>query len=125
MGDDDSTSQLGSNLDPLDHDANGKKGGSKAGGNKKKSPEGMPERTWILVEENDDIPPTGLYVGHNGTGYLLRAGEPISVPSFLLDILDHAIMTAAVTDPTTRQVIGQRQRMRYPYRRVAAPDGQE
>lgn len=120
MVDDDNADQLGSNLDPLDHDEDGKKGGSK-----KKKAEGMPKRVWIHLEENDDIPPTGLYIGHNGTGYLLKAGEPVSVPSFLLGVLDAAITTGAVTDPTTRQVIGYRDRMRFPYRRVAAPEGQE
>jgi len=124
---DDPQDQLGSNLtprDPLDHDGDGRKGGSPPGGNKKKAT-GMPERVWILLEENDEIPPTGLYLGHNGTGYLLRPGEPVSVPSFLLGVLDAAVMTVAVTDPQTKRVIGYRDRMRYPYRRVAAPEAAE
>lgn len=86
---------------------------------------GMPDHVWIQVEENDDIPPTGLFIGHNGTGYLLRTGEPVRVPWFILDILDHAVATVTMTDPTTRQVIGHRDRRRYPYRRVDAPEGQE
>ena len=86
---------------------------------------GMPDYAWIQIEENDDIPPTGLFVGHNGTGYLIRAGEPVRVPTFILEILDNAVATVTMTDPTTRQVIGHRDRRRYPYRRVDAPEGQE
>lgn len=89
-----------------------------------KKAQGMPDYVWIQIEENDDIPPTGLFVGHNGTGYLIRPGEPVRVPVFLIDILDHAVATVSITDPTSRQVIGHRERRRYPYRRVDAPEGQ-
>ncbi len=87
----------------------------------KKKAVGMPKRVWIILEENDDIPPTGLFVSHNGNPFLIRTGEPVEVPEFLLGILDAAITTVAITDPTTRRVVGHRDRMRYSYRRVAAP----
>lgn len=87
----------------------------------KKAAKGMPERVWIQLEENDDIPPTGQFFGHNGTGYLLRPGEPANVPAFILDILNNAIVTKPVVDATTKQVIGHRQQMRFPYRKVAPP----
>lgn len=125
---DDAQDELGSNLDPLDHDNNGKKGGSKAGeeatarkGAKKKAAKGMPELTWIVLEENDDIPPTGLPIGHNGNAYIIRAGEPVQVPEHILNVLDTAVTSTPQIDPTTRQVLGYRERMRFPYRRVAAP----
>ena len=117
---DDAQEQLGSNLEPAETEVE-----SKPRGRTKRAAKGIPDRTWILVEENDDIPPTGLYVGHNGTGYLIRAGEPVSVPTFLLGVLDAAVATVPVTDPTTRRIIGHRERMRFPYRKVAAPDGEE
>jgi hypothetical protein len=115
----DENDQLGSNLDPLDHDANGKKGGSLP--KDKRAAKGMPERTWIILEENDDIPPTGLFLGHNGVGFLIVAGEPVSVPAHVLGVLDSAVQSMPVIDPTTKRVIGHRERMRFPYRRVAAP----
>lgn len=73
----------------------------------------------IVVEENDDIPPTGLFLGHNGRGYLIRPGEPVDVPRHIVEILDHAVMSSPQIDPSTKQVIGYRERMKYPYRVVA------
>lgn len=78
----------------------------------------LPETVRIVLEENDDIPPTGLFVGHNGKGYLIRAGEPVDVPRHVLDILDNAVMSSPQIDPVTRGVVGYRDRMRYPYRVV-------
>jgi len=77
-----------------------------------------PPRVSIVLEENDDIPPTGLYVGVNGVGYLLRPGETIDVPQGVVEALDHAVMEMPHIDPQTQQVVGWRKRMRYPYRRV-------
>lgn len=71
----------------------------------------------IQLEENDDIPPTGLYVGLNGRGYLIRTGEPVDVPKPIVEILDNAVMSTPVIDPSTRQVVGYKNRMRYPYTR--------
>jgi hypothetical protein len=84
-------------------------------------PIGMPDRVWIVLDDNDDIPPTGLFIGHNGTGFLLATGIPIPVPDYLLGILDDAIMDAPILDPQTKQVKGYRPRPRYTYRRVPAP----
>jgi hypothetical protein len=46
---------------------------------------------------------------------------PVSVPTYILGVLDDAIMDAPIIDPKTRQVIGYRPRPRYTYREVPAP----
>jgi hypothetical protein len=85
----------------------------------KNAPVGMPQTVKIIIEENDNIPPTGLFVGLNGKGYLIRPGEEVNVPLGVVEILDNAVMSAPQTDPGTRRVVGYRERMRYPYRRVS------
>jgi hypothetical protein len=82
---------------------------------------GMPNATWVVLDDNDDIPPTGLFVGHNGTGFLIQTGIPVCVPNHVLGVLDDAIMAAPVIDPTSRQITGYRERPRYTYRKVDAP----
>lgn len=100
--------ELGENIPP-----------TKATKPQRKPPIGMPKTHKIILEEDDNIPPTGLFVGVNGTGYLLTPGEVINVPEGVIDVLDHAVMSAPLTDPRTKRVIGSRERMRYPYRHVA------
>lgn len=134
----DDNDELGANLmvpeDALDHDNDGKKGGSLPGakstaakGAKKKAAKAKDDtpRTWIILEENSDIPPTGLPLGHNGNSYIIMPGEPVEVPNFLLEILDHAVQSGPVVQPQTGQVIGYRDRQRFPYRRIDAPEAVE
>lgn len=85
---------------------------------KKQAAVGMPTMVKIQLEESDNIPPTGLFIGLNGKGFLLRAGEPVDVPQGVLNVLEDAIMSTPVMDPSTQQVTGYRNRMRYPFRIV-------
>lgn len=79
---------------------------------------GMPDYVKIVLEENDAIPPTGQFFGLNGKSYLLRPGVDVEVPQGIIDILDNAVMEVALQDPATKQILGYRRRMRYPYRRI-------
>ena len=62
--------------------------------------------------------PTGLFVGDNGTGYLLRAGEEIDVPVGVLEILNNAVTAVPVVDPQSLEIIGYRPKKMYPFERV-------
>lgn len=84
-------------------------------------PIGMPKSRWVVLDDNDDIPPTGLFVGHNGIGFMLQTGIPALVPEHILGILDDAVMEAPVIDPKTKQIIAYRPRPRYTYREVPEP----
>lgn len=70
----------------------------------------------IMLEENEDIPPSGQFIGHNGNSYFLCPGAWVDVPLPLLEILDNAITSTPVVNPQTRQIIGHRPKLRYPYR---------
>jgi hypothetical protein len=84
-----------------------------------------PNRVWLVLEDNDNIPPTGQFFGHNGVGFMLRAGERAEVPIEILEILNNAEYLAAVVDPLTKQIIEYKPRLRFPYRIVAAPKAVE
>jgi len=76
------------------------------------------DRVKIILEENENIPPTGQFFGLNGTGYILRAGEVAEVPVGIIDILDNAIELSPVVDPMTKQPVSHRPRHRFSYRMV-------
>jgi hypothetical protein len=77
-----------------------------------------PKRVRIVLEENENIPPTGQFFGHNGNTYLLRPGDEADVPVEILTVLNDAVQDVPQLDPTTRQVVGYRKKLRFPYRVV-------
>lgn len=74
------------------------------------------ERIWIILEDQDDMPPGGVFLSANGKGYKLLPGVEAYVPKCLTHILDCAVLSSPVLDEVTRQVIRYRDRLRYPYR---------
>jgi hypothetical protein len=72
----------------------------------------------IELAENDDIPPTGQFIQVNGRAYMLRPGEPVEVPQEVINVLEQAVQEVPQVDPTTRQVVGYRKKLRFPYRVV-------
>ncbi len=80
-------------------------------------------RVWIVLEDNDEIPPNGQFMSVDGRAYQLRSGEPAHVPISLVDVLDHAVKSMPITDEN-RNVIGYRDRLRFPYRVVRDRDGE-
>lgn len=72
----------------------------------------------IVLEENENIPPTGQFVSHNGRSYVIVPGEEVTVPEFLLEVLDNAQMASAIVDSKSQKVLGYRTRSRFPYRRL-------
>jgi len=73
----------------------------------------------IILDENENIPPTGQFFGINGKSYILKAGVEAEVPIGILDVLDHAVEAKAIIDPLTRRVVGHTNKRRYSYQRVA------
>lgn len=76
------------------------------------------ERVKIILEEKDEIPPTGQFFGINGTGYILRPGEIAEVPMSLVNLLDDLVELKTETDPVTKQPMAPRPRHRFSYRIV-------
>lgn len=74
-------------------------------------------RVRIVLEDNDAIPPGGQFASVDGRPFLLQSGVEMDAPISLLDVLDHAITSVPVCDEN-RNVIGYRDRLRFPYRVV-------
>ncbi len=78
-----------------------------------------PKRVRILLEENDNIPPTGQFIGVNGRGFMLRAGEEAEVPLEVIGVLESAVQEVPMVNPVTQQVEGYRKKLRFPFRVIA------
>lgn len=85
---------------------------------KAKGPKDVEETVRIILEENDEIPPTGLFLALNGRSFMIQPGLEVDVPKGVVEILDNAVTTVPSVDPQTKQIVGTRNRMRFPYRRV-------
>lgn len=77
----------------------------------------------IVLEDNENIPPTGQFFGINGRHFVLKPGVPAEVPESIINILNDAVQDVPDRDPITQQVVGYRKRLRFPYRVVNTPTG--
>jgi hypothetical protein len=78
-------------------------------------------RTWIILDDNPNIPPTGQFVSVNGIACLIRAGEPVLVRNEILEVLDHALESVAQVTATNQRTGRQHDRRRFSYHVVPAP----
>ena len=76
------------------------------------------KRVRIVLEEVDDVPPTGLFLGINGRSYLIRPGEEVDVPEEVVHCLNDAVTSTPRTD-ANGNVVDYRNRLRFPYRLIA------
>lgn len=74
-------------------------------------------RVKIILEENDEIPPSGQFISVNGVGYLLIPGQPADVPVGVIEVLNNAVRDKPVLEGG--RVVGYRQALRFPYRRLS------
>jgi hypothetical protein len=81
------------------------------------------QRIRIILEDNDQIPPGGQFAQVQGRPFLLQSGMEMDAPVSLLDVLDHAVTSIPVTDEN-RNVIGYRDRLRFPYRVIRTAQAQ-
>ena len=77
------------------------------------------KRIVIILEDNDQIPPTGLFIQPNGRPYLLMPAVEARVPIEVINVLNDAVAEVAIVDPISLKVIGFRKRLRFPYQVVA------
>lgn len=78
-------------------------------------------RVDIIVAESHDPNELGyVFASVNGVGYQIQRGVKVSVPESVLEVLDNAIQSSLVADPTDRNNRRKIQRdfPRFPYRRV-------
>lgn len=73
------------------------------------------EKFRIEIEDNDKIPPGGMFICGNGKTFLAQAGIEITVPRIVLEILDDAVEEVPIIDPRTMVVRRYIKRKKYPY----------
>jgi len=70
----------------------------------------------IILEHNDEIPPTGLFVAVNGVGYNIVPGKEVDVPIPVIHVLDNAIRSRPVVEEG--RIVGYQDSLRFSYRNV-------
>lgn len=75
------------------------------------------KRIKIILEDNEHIPPTGQFVSVNGRAYIIQSGKPVEVPQEVVSVLNDAVTSHPITN-NDGEVLGYRDRMRFPYRLV-------
>jgi hypothetical protein len=76
------------------------------------------KRVAIILEDSDLIPPTGQFISCNGRAYMVQTGKRVEVPEEIISVLNDAITSHAITN-SDGEVLGYRDRMRFPYRLVS------
>ena len=85
------------------------------------------KRTRIILEDSDEIPPGGQYFSIMGEkdgkpfnrNWMIQSGEEVEAPEELIGLLNASIVSIPIKNPATKQVIGYRDRQRFPYRVLA------
>ena len=83
--------------------------------------------TRIILEDSDEIPPGGQYFSIMGEkdgkpfsrNWMIQSGAEFEAPEELIGLLNNSIVSIPVVNPNTKQVIGYRDRQRFPYRVLA------
>lgn len=70
----------------------------------------------IILEHNDEIPPTGLFVAVNGVGYNIVPGKEVDVPIPVIAVLDNAVRSRPVVEEG--RIVGYQDSLRFSYRNV-------
>ena len=86
---------------------------SRSGGESVASLRAYGSRT-IILEHNDGIPPTGLFVAVNGVGFNIVPGKEVSVPIPILEALNNAVQSRPVVEDG--RIVGYQDGLRFSYR---------
>lgn len=117
-GEDDGEPNVATAVAPGTSDAEAVANGLKLGPSATNVPIGMPKTLRIVLDETDNMAPTGQMVSLNGRAFLIRPGEEVDLPLGVIEVLDNAVMAVPIVDPQTLKVVGHRPRLRFPYRVV-------
>lgn len=75
------------------------------------------KRVKIILEDSENIPPTGQFVSADGKAFIIQAGKEVSVPESIISVLNDAVESYPILD-AEHSVVGYRNRSRFPFRYV-------